>query len=234
MISLPGTVGGAVRGNAGCFGGETKDKLVSVQVLERVRQRYEVREDSTSYQSRIGEKRGKEPFARKGKWKRENCSRDDLNMSYRHSILKEEAGKDWIILSATFELESGDPEVLKKELDETMTKRKATQPQNAGCAGCVFKNYEIENDAELARLQVKLDIPEAMIKARRLSAGWIVDQLGLKGFAIGGAKVSAVHGNFLVSEQATSDEIMQLISVVKTRARNELGIQLQEEIQWIG
>src|SRR3989338_2046036 len=203
MISLPGTVGGAVRGNAGCFGGETKDRLVSVRVLKK----------------ETGEM--------------VEMTKEELGMSYRHSVLKEEKGKDWIVLSATFELEAGDKNALKAELEETMRKRKASQPQNAGCAGCIFKNYEIESDDELARLKTKLDIPDHMLAARRLGAGWIIEELGLKGFAVGGAKVSEIHGNFLVSDGAEADEIMQLIAVIKTRARDQLGIQLQEEIQFV-
>ncbi len=215
MISLPGTVGGAVRGNAGCFGGEMSDHLVSVRVLCHS----DLAEESLAQRKKI--------------WEIVELDREALKMSYRHSILKEEKGKDWIILSATFELEAGDRETLKTELETTMKKRKASQPQNAGCAGCIFKNYEIESDEELERLKSKLKIPEAMLSSRRLSAGWIIEELGLKGFAIGGAKVSEMHANFLVSEQAVSDEIMQLIAVIKTRARDQFGIQLQEEIQFV-
>lgn len=203
MISLPGTIGGAVRGNAGCFGGETKDHLASVELINL----------------QTGDVLTK--------------TVEELKMGYRHSALKEE-GNDWLILSATFTLQPGDKEALKLELDETIKKRKDSQPMNAGCAGCIFKNYEVQTEEEMENLKQKLEIPESMVVTKRLSAGWIIDQLDLKGKQIGGAKISEVHGNFLVNEEgATADEIMQLIAFVKTRARNELGIQLQEEIQFI-
>ena len=74
-----------------------------------------------------------------------------------------------------------------------------------------------------------------MSSARRLSAGWLIDQLNLKGTQIGGARISDVHGNFVVNTgEATADDVAQLIALVKTRARNEYGIMLKEEIEYIG
>ncbi|MBI2485229.1 UDP-N-acetylmuramate dehydrogenase [Candidatus Uhrbacteria bacterium] len=204
MISLPGTVGGAVRGNAGCFGGETKDHLASVSL-------YKPAEGVIV-----------------------SLSAAELFLRYRHSIFKEPSGKDWVVLSATFMLEWGNAEELKKQLDEHVASRKASQPTNVGSAGCIFKNYEVKDDAELARLQEHFHLPESMLASRRIGAGWIIDQLDLKGTAVGGAKVSNVHGNFLVNEgKATADDIMQLIALLKSRVRNALGIQLQEEIQFL-
>ncbi|MBI4435472.1 UDP-N-acetylmuramate dehydrogenase [Candidatus Uhrbacteria bacterium] len=199
-ISLPGTVGGGVRGNAGCFGGEMKDRLVDVEVL------------------------------RDGKVER--LPKDELAFGYRESAIKH---TDDIILSATFELEEGDARELKVELDDKLMKRKTSQPLDAGSAGCLFKNYEINTDEELQRLETKLDLPLEMKSARRVSAGWLIDKLGLKGTQIGGAKVSDVHGNFVVNTgSATADEVVQLIALIKTRARNEFGIQLMEEVQYVG
>ncbi len=199
-ISLPGTIGGAVRGNAGCFGGETKDHLVEVEIL------------------RDGEVI--------------TISKNDLAFCYRESAIKHSTD---IVLSATFEFEPGDPNTLEQDLEQKLSSRKSTQPLDAGSAGCLFKNYEIKTDDELQRLQSKLDIPSEMSSTRRLSAGWLIDQLDLKGKQIGGAKVSEKHGNFVVnSAAATADDVVQLIAFIKTRARNEFGIQLQEEVQLVG
>ena len=199
-ISLPGTVGGGVRGNAGCFGGEMKDHCTSV-LVQRGGALVEI-------------------------------GKDDLKFGYRESAIKH---SDDIILSATFELEEGDARELKSELDDKLMKRKTSQPLDAGSAGCMFKNYEIGTDEELQRLVEKLDLPSEMQSARRVSAGWLIDKLGLKGTQIGGAKVSDVHGNFVVNTgSATSDEVVQLIALIKTRARNEFGIQLMEEVQYVG
>ena len=215
-ISLPGTVGGGVRGNAGCFGGEMKDHLVSVEVLR-------------------GSSGGKGGEV-------EQVDKVDLAFGYRESALKH---TDDIVLSATFELEEGDPQELKAELDDKLMKRKSSQPLDAGSAGCLFKNYEIHDETELQRLSQKLDIPTEMLsalgrsaatgEARRISAGWLIDQLDLKGKQIGQAKISDKHGNFVVNlGNATADEVVQLIALIKTRARNELEIQLQEEVAYLG
>ncbi|MEK7993282.1 MAG: UDP-N-acetylmuramate dehydrogenase [Planctomycetota bacterium] len=198
-ISLPGTIGGAVRGNAGCFGGETKDFLVEAELF---------RDGQVVI-----------------------VSKSDLQFGYRESMIKHSTD---IVLSAMFELEAGDPVELAKELDQKLASRKSSQPLDAGSAGCLFKNYEIHSDEELQRLTQKLDIPSEMLATRRLSAGWLIDQLDLKGKQIGDAKISQVHGNFVVnSGAATADDVMQLVAFVKTRARNELGVQLQEEVQFV-
>ncbi|NQV89462.1 MAG: UDP-N-acetylmuramate dehydrogenase [Parcubacteria group bacterium] len=199
-ISLPGTVGGGVRGNAGCFGGEMRDHLVMVEVLR---------------EGKIVE-----------------LSKEELKFGYRESVIKH---TDDIVLAATFELEDGDVDELKMELADKLMKRKESQPQDAGSAGCLFKNYNVTDDTELQRLSEKLDIPAEMNASRRLSAGWLIDHLDLKGMKIGGAQISNVHGNFLVNTgAATADEVVQLIAVVKTKARDQYGILLMEEVQYVG
>ncbi len=176
MISLPGTVGGAVRGNAGCFGGEVKDNLVSARVL---------RNGSVV-----------------------EVPAQDCAFAYRDSAFKH---TDDIVLSATFHLQPGDKDALKAKMEEQLAKRKASQPSNAGSAGCVFKN------------------PDGH------SAGKLVDEAGLKGQRIGDAEISPVHGNFIVNRgHATADQVVQLVALAKTRVRNQTGIQLHEEIQYLG
>ncbi|MBI5370277.1 UDP-N-acetylmuramate dehydrogenase [Candidatus Uhrbacteria bacterium] len=199
-ISLPGTIGGAVRGNAGCFGGETKDHLVEAMVL------------------RNGEIR--------------TLSKSDLQFGYRESAIKHSSD---IVLSATFSFKSGDSVALQADLEYKLSSRKSSQPLDAGSAGCLFKNYEVISEDELQRLQQKFDIPSEMSQARRISAGWLIDQLDLKGKQIGGAKISDKHGNFVVNTgTATADDVVQLIALIKTRARNELGVFLREEVELVG
>lgn len=198
-ISLPGTIGGAVRGNAGCFGGETKDYLTKVEVL------------------RDGEV--------------VELTKDELKMGYRESTIKH---SEDIVLRAYFELPEGNPEELKAQLDDTLAKRKSSQPLHAGSAGCIFKNYEITDDAELEELKTK-NIPEDMLKNRRISAGWVVDSLDLKGLKIGDAMISEEHGNFIINlGKATASDVVQIISTVKTKARDTYGIQLHEEVKYLG
>ncbi len=198
-ISLPGTIGGAVRGNAGCFGGEIKDNLVEAELLR----------DGEVVTVPVSE----------------------LQLGYRESALKH---SNDILLLATFEFQLGDPEILLAELDTKLASRKASQPLDAGSAGCTFKNYEISSDEDLQRIALKLDLPVEVGAARRIPAGWLIDKAELKGFQIGDAQVSERHGNFIVNKgHATADQVNQVISVIKTRLRDQYGIQLTEEVQYI-
>ena len=198
-ISLPGTIGGAVRGNAGCFGGEIRDALIHATIL------------------RDGEI--------------VELANADLKFGYRDSIIKHNQDT---VLQATFKLEKGDAEKLKAELAETLASRKDTQPLYAGSAGCIFKNYEVADQAEMDALNEKLIIPQAMQKAMRISSGWLIEQMGLKGLEIGGAKISMEHGNFIInSEQATASDVLAIINHVKEEAKKRFDIEMEEEVQYI-
>lgn len=200
MISLPGTIGGAVRGNAGCFGGEVKDTFVSAEVL-----------DTESGDVKI-------------------LSSIEMEFGYRESAVKH---RPWIVLSATFQLEKSKPEVCTAKLNEILKKRLESQPKNEKCAGCAFKNFNFKTDDDIAKLKIRFpNLPQTFINAKRIPAGWLIDQLELKGTSIGGARVSDIHGNFIVNDgSATADHILQLLALLKTRVRNETGVQLEEEIQ---
>ena len=198
--TVPGTIGGAVFGNAGCFGGEMKDVVESVTVL-----------------------RGGESV---------ELTNQDLGFGYRSSALK---GSNDVILNVTLALTPGKRQEIEAKINEIVSKRQESQPLGASCAGCTFKNFEFEDDSKIEKLRsVVSDIPEPMIESKTIAAGWLIDQVGLKGHAIGGASVSTEHGNFIVNDgTATADQIIQLISFIKMKVRDELGIQLTEEIQYL-
>lgn len=202
-ITLPGTIGGAVRGNAGCFGGETKDLFVSALIFDT-----------------------KQGIMR-------TVKKEEMDFGYRESVLKR---KPWIVLSAQFQLSRAPLAETARRLQEALEKRLASQPKNERCAGCAFKNMEGVSDEAFTRLEKRLpNIPIAFREAHRVSAGWLVDQLELKGTRVGDAMISQVHGNFLVNAgQATADEVAQLLALVRTRVRNETGLDLHEEIQLLG
>lgn len=203
-VSLPGTIGGAVRGNAGCFGGEIKDALVSVEIL------------------RVTD----------GHIERSTCVKEECGFGYRESRFKRSQD---VILSATFALVHAPKDACLKNIDDVLSQRKADQPSNAPSAGCMFKNFDFNNESELATLRKRVDVPDAFLRAKRLPAGWLVEQADLKGTTIGGAKVSEKHGNFLQNiGTATASDVLQLIALIKTRVRDEYGIQLEEEVQLLG
>lgn len=201
-IGVPGTIGGATYGDAGCFGGEMRDVVTNVRAYDLTNKR-EV-----------------------------NYSNAECRFAYRESRFKHEPH---IILETTMTLKKGDAAVAQQKLEEIMGKRKDTQPQGAFTAGCLFKNVECANESDLDIARRSLEIPQEMIAAKKIPAGWLIDKLDLKGKTIGKAQVSPVHGNFLVNlGGATASDVIQLSSFVKMKARDELGIFLEDEVQYVG
>ena len=133
-------------------------------------------------------------------------NRDELEVFYRRFPLLE---KNFAI-SATFRGQPAERTEIDNRLRESQEKRRTTQPV-AKSAGCIFKN--------------PTSIP----------AGKLVDELGLKNARVGNARVSKVHGNFIVNDgDATSAQILQLIDNIKSVARKERGIELETEVQIVG
>ena len=133
-------------------------------------------------------------------------NRDELEVFYRRFPLLE---KNFAI-SATFRGQRAERAEIDSRLRESQEKRRTTQPV-AKSAGCIFKN--------------PASIP----------AGKLVDELGLKNSRVGNARVSKVHGNFIVNDgDASSAEILQLIDNIKSVARKERGIELETEVEIVG
>lgn len=113
-------------------------------------------------------------------------------------------------VSATFSGRTASAVEIEERMDESVKKRRNSQPRESS-AGCVFKN------------------PNA------IPAGKLIEELGLKGERVGGARVSEVHGNFLVNDKnATAAEFLDLIAKVRGRALEKRGIELELELQIIG
>lgn len=113
-------------------------------------------------------------------------------------------------LSAVIQGQRGTTEQIDAIIAESIAKRRQSQPV-AASAGCIFKNPE--------------SIP----------AGKLIEELGFKNFSIGGARVSDVHGNFIVNDGgATSEDVITLIQEIKTAAERTRGIALETEVQIVG
>jgi UDP-N-acetylmuramate dehydrogenase len=141
------------------------------------------------------------------------------------------------VLSATFVFPAGDVAVLKEQMAKALSSRKASQPLHAGSAGCVFKNISFTTDADLQRARDLGDIPGVteMIASRRVSSGWLIDNLGLKGTTVGGARVSDEHGNFIINTgNATARDVYTLTQTLKQRVFDRSGFALEEEVEFIG
>jgi len=183
----PGTVGGAVFGNAH-FGGRLIGDFV----------------DSVRLAARDG--------------RTVEAARDDMAFAYDESRLQ---GTGEILLSADFVVSPGEPAALRRAARESLAFRKRTQPLETPSAGCVFQNPQRGRDV----------VPDGI----PWSAGALVDRAGLKGTAIGGARVSPAHGNFIVNDgAATARDIRALIERCRTDVRHRFGVELREEIVYLG
>jgi len=133
-------------------------------------------------------------------------TRAELEVHYRDFPLL----KKNFAVSAVFRGQPAPPEEIVRKLAASQEKRRTSQPA-AKSAGCIFKN------------------PDSC------SAGELVDQLGLKNSSIGKARVSEVHGNFIVNDGgATARDMLELIEKIKVTARTERGIELETEVQIVG
>jgi UDP-N-acetylmuramate--alanine ligase len=132
--------------------------------------------------------------------------RDELDVHYRDfPLLKEN-----FAVSATFRATPAPREQIDSRLQESQEKRRTTQPI-AKSAGCIFKNPV------------------------KCPAGKLVDELGLKNSAVGKARVSEVHGNFIVNDGgATATQVLELIDRIKQAAKSKRGIELETEVQIVG
>ncbi len=134
---------------------------------------------------------------------RRDLLRNELEFGYRTSSFQKMHG---VILSAIFSLKK-EPLARQKQL-QIINYRMKTQPLKERSAGCVFRNPS------------------------NGSAGGLIDQLGLKGMRVGGAKVSEVHANFIINQgNASSGDVKKLIRLVQERVFEQTGILLETEIR---
>src|SRR3954463_2421790 len=173
LTGIPGTVGGALRGNAG-------DRQGSIGTFVR---RATVIDSAGEVQVR---------------------DRDDLSFADRESNLDEP-----VILSAEFELEPEDPELVVRRMRRIWIIKKEHQPSGHQSSGCIFKNPTP-------------DVPAATL----------IEQAGLKGTRHGGAEISDRHANFIVAHPGgKAADILQLIDRIRQRVWQQFGYELELQIQ---
>jgi UDP-N-acetylmuramate dehydrogenase len=173
LIGVPGSVGGALRMNAGAYGTQIGSWVREVVLYRAASQRIET--------------------ARGG----------SLSFEYRHTSF----APDDIMLAVKLDLPSKPYAEILQGIRVCNEKRRASQPLNQKSAGCIFKNP-----------------PGA-------SAGRMIDELGLKGFSVGDARVSDRHANFFVNAgQASCQDMLTLIAQVRERVRHAFGVELENEV----
>lgn len=200
---IPGTIGGAVRMNAGAYGSEMKDIVVKtwcldIEKLEGDINQKENQEDSDSIINTL-----------------ENLKQNDIlvldneeqEFKYRNSIFSR---KKYVILQTELKLKYGNKEEIQNKMNELRQQRLDKQPVLPS-AGSTFKRGE---DFITAKL---------------------IDECGLKGYKIGGAKVSEKHAGFVVNDgDATAKDIIDLIEYIKRTVYEKTGKKIELEVEIIG
>ena len=133
--------------------------------------------------------------------------REDMDFGYRHSAV---TAMNFIVTEAKFELQEGDPAAIRAKMSELNAKRAEKQPLDVPSAGSTFKR------------------PEGYYAAA------LIDQCGLKGYSIGGARVSMKHAGFLVNTGTSSKDYMDLMKKVQQIVEERVGVRLEPEIKVIG
>jgi len=176
LAGIPGTMGGALKMNAGAFGGETWGIVKNVETIDV-----------------DGQVKQRQP--------------EQFTVGYRS--VKGVDG-EWF-LAATLSLEAGDVVASQQKIKKLLEHRAKTQPTNQPSCGSVFRN------------------PPDDFAAR------LIEQSGLKGYAIGGACVSEKHANFIVNTgKATAADIELLITYVQQEVEQQQGVKLQTEVCMVG
>ncbi|MCK4540287.1 UDP-N-acetylmuramate dehydrogenase [Candidatus Parcubacteria bacterium] len=162
----------------------------------------------------------------------EVLSRSMCFFGYRKSVFS--ANKNLIICEAVLKMLRKNKKQIEELVERSLEFRLDKYP-NLPSAGSVFKNLDPEEIKKKNSLFFDREIKNKIGRQGLVGAGLIIDFLGLKGKTIGGAKVSLEHANHIVNTgKATADEVAQLISLIKTQARNKFRINLREEIQYLG
>jgi UDP-N-acetylmuramate dehydrogenase len=134
---------------------------------------------------------------------------EEMEFSYRTSVLQKK--KPGIVLEAVLILKEGEKGKIVAEMQKNKDYRKETQPYNFPCAGSIFRN----------------PLPNY--------AGKLIEVAGLKGYSMGGAKISEMHGNFIVNAgNATAQDVLNLIQHVKNTILELYEVHMETEVEIIG
>jgi len=148
---------------------------------------------------------------------------------YRESIFKD--NKEWIIFSAELLLDPDDAAALRETADGILKVRNEKFPVTMKCAGSVFKNLLlVDLPAEVAA-----QVPPGSVREGKIPAAWFLEQVGAKGMQRGDIHVATYHANLLYNAGAgTAADLVALIQELKERVRARFGIELEEEVQYVG
>ncbi|MCD4704999.1 UDP-N-acetylmuramate dehydrogenase [bacterium] len=198
LIGIPGSMGGAIYGNAGSYGNDIASIVQSVRIID-------------------------------GQGNIKELNQEECRFAYRDSYFKH---NDCLIFDVVLSLQKGNVDEFRKKMIERFKVRKNIHPMEFGNAGSFFKNIEITEDVK-DKLNGKLDISK--FDGKKIPAGFLIEQADLKGWQVGGAEVSEKHANFLINKNnAKAQDIFDLADLIKKKVFDKYGIELQEEVQYIG
>ncbi|HBY62810.1 MAG TPA: UDP-N-acetylenolpyruvoylglucosamine reductase [Solibacterales bacterium] len=148
---------------------------------------------------------------------------------YRESTFKR--NKEWVILSARLAMTPASEDELRRTADEILQIRNQKYPPTMRCAGSIFKNLIL---AELPE-GVASRVPAKVIREGKVPSAYFLEQVGAKGLRNGGIRVADYHANLIYNEGfGTARELRSVIEELKTRVRDDYGLLLEEEVQYIG
>ncbi|HDR8181588.1 TPA: UDP-N-acetylmuramate dehydrogenase [Bacillus thuringiensis] len=134
---------------------------------------------------------------------------EEMSFSYRTSVLQRK--RPGIVLEAEFQLQVGEREGIVSVMQKNKDYRRETQPWNHPCAGSVFRN------------------PTPYF------AGDLIEKAGLRGYQIGGAQISEMHGNFIINTGgASAQDVLSLIALIKQTIKDKFGVEMHTEVEIIG
>ena len=153
----------------------------------------------------------------------------ECQFQYRQSIFKQR--KDWMILSVELRLDPADSAALRSAANQILKVRNEKFPVTMKCAGSIFKNLLL---LELPAA-VAAQVPAAAVREGKVPAAWFLDQVGAKGMTRGEIQVATYHANLIYNAGAgTAADLCALIAELKARVGERFGIDLEEEVQYVG
>jgi len=154
---------------------------------------------------------------------------EECEFRYRESIFKRH--KEWIIFSTQLLLEAADAGELQKIAGDILKVRNEKFPVTMKCAGSIFKNLLLR---ELPPA-VAAEVPDKVVREGKIPAAWFLEQVGAKGMSRGEIRVADYHANLIYNTgTGTAADLRAVIEELKARVRARFGIEIEEEVQYVG
>ena len=223
---LPGQLGGAIRGNAGAFGGEIKDVIKSVKAVTPSGEIKEFKNSECNFDYRTSIfKEEPDPV---------RSSRAAVLRTRAKSASATSNGAGYIILSAEMELKEADRAKLLERVAELVEWRRSKHPMEYGNSGSIFKRKDLKEVEE--HIIKKYPHIEHATRDGQVATAFFIDEAGLKLKRVGGAEVSEKHPNFIVNRTGTAkaEDAIMLSGIIKSSVLHQFGIVIEEEIQHLG